>query len=119
MTFKVGDRIRNVRDYDSCIPRGFETIVLGFTGPQITIKDQDGDVRRRWPHDYELVQPAGPVRTETVTRSVIVPGVYGRVGVGVVGPFSFVDPTRPWTADELDAAALVLTQLAAAVRDAN
>lgn len=75
--------------------------------------------------EWTDTQPS-PVRTETITRSVIVPGVYGRVHVGLYEgkPAVWTDDRTcaciaPWTADELDAAALVLTQLAAAVRDAD
>lgn len=183
--FKVGDKVRNVRDYDRSIPKGLETVVKAYKSGQIRFEDADGDDRWRWPHDYELVQPVAapsgfnvgdtvirhtgrngksvvghiatieqitpsskpddrwltftdgcdgyessftlvppsPVRTETITRSVIVPGVYGRLFVMTEGggnPFIAIEnPAGALNADELDAAALVLTQLAAAVRDAD
>lgn len=65
----------------------------------------------------------GPVRT--VTRQEIVPGTYGRLGVGeafggvvAVGWVGHHNATYPrLTADELDAAARVLAQLAEALRN--
>lgn len=72
----------------------------------------------------------GPVRTETVTKRRIVPGVYGRlkvtegatrsrVGVGIVGP-SLDDGVTVWSlnAEELDSIAMVASQLAEALRHA-
>lgn len=78
--------------------------------------DMTRDLVAEWTED-------GPVRT--VTRREIVPGTYGRLGVGQ--PFEGVVPVG-WVghhhtsyprlnADELDAAARVLTQLAEALRD--
>jgi hypothetical protein len=62
-----------------------------------------------------------PVRT--VTRLEVVPGVYGRVYVDERGGVAFTNGMTVWksgdqlTADELEAAAAVLTELAKAVRD--
>lgn len=62
----------------------------------------------------------GPVVTETVTKTRIVPGVYDGVEVvasqsqGVIGVYM----ARTYTPDELDAAAAVLSALAKGLRDA-
>lgn len=77
-----------------------------------------GDLVSEWPD----TATTGPTRT--VTRTEIVPGVYGRVSVKKVMPghdpsktVNVAIPSAHLTADELDAAAAVLTELAKAVRD--
>lgn len=73
----------------------------------------------------------GPVRTETVTKRRIVPGVYGRLEVTMgatpdrvrVGLTSNADNKAHWvttlTATELDSLAMVASQLAEALRDVD
>lgn len=62
----------------------------------------------------------GPIVTETVTKTRIVPGVYDGVEVvasqyeGVIG----IHMARTYTPDQLDAAAAVLSALAKGLRDA-
>lgn len=67
-------------------------------------------------------QSTGPVVTETVTKTRIVPGVYGRVQVVTYANSDRMDlallPGRTFTPDELDAAAAVLSALAKGLRDA-
>lgn len=78
--------------------------------------DHPLDLVAKWVDD-------GPVRT--VTRQEIVPGTYGRLGVGeAIGGVVAVGwvghhntPYPRLTADELDAAARVLAQLAEALRN--
>lgn len=122
--FKIGDRVRNVSDRGVAgVPIGFEAEVLEIDANG-DLKFQDAqDYRRVRPYeDYELVQPEGPVRTETVRK--IVPGVYGRVtvgdryGKGVWFEVSEgLDGGLVLTADELDALADTARQLAEALRD--
>lgn len=66
-------------------------------------------------------QPASPVRQRTVTTTEIRPGLYGRVMVSQWVPESNDKPVDVsmggfHSADELDAAAATLTQLAAGLR---
>lgn len=65
-------------------------------------------------------QPTGPVVTETVTKTRIVPGVYDGVTVEESRDTQYVRVRMvgPYTADELDAAAAVLSALAKGLRDA-
>jgi len=63
----------------------------------------------------------GPVIVETVTTTRIVPGTYDRVRVDAVMPdktlrLAMSGSDEWYTADELDAAAVVLTELAKALR---
>ncbi len=119
--FKVGDKVRRSSGIDDLdLPKGFETTVVevcdeGF----FRHYDAAGDIRYRHSDEYELVAPTGPVVTETVTKTRIVPGVYDRVSVwerddGLFGIDFHVSTT---TADELDAAAAVLSALAKGLRD--
>ena len=74
-------------------------------------------------HDLDLIAEwtGGPVVTETVTKTRIVPGVYGCIQVGEPTNgdvcVSFVGKIY-YTPDELDAAAAVLSALAKGLRDA-
>jgi hypothetical protein len=113
---KVGDKVESIP-----VPEAGVGVVTEVC--------KDGDIRVTFPTWYgkcgerestlRLVQSAGPVVTETVTKTRIVPGVYAGVHVG--------DPTDTtvairlpsrMTADELDAAAAVLSALAKGLRDA-
>lgn len=69
----------------------------------------------------------GPVRTETVTKRRIVPGVYGRIRIWADSPAGMVRWSitgqsgvncHDMTATELDDLAMVASQLAEALRDA-
>lgn len=64
--------------------------------------------------------PTGPVVTETVTKTRIVPGVYEHVTVDDHPEAGFMIglSENNYTADELDAAAAVLSALAKGLRDA-
>lgn len=68
----------------------------------------------------------GPVRTETVTKRRIVPGVYGRIRIWADSPSGMVRWSvtgqsgvncHDMTATELDDLAMVASQLAEALRD--
>lgn len=110
MTYKVGTRVKGMSDWG-------------------TVKEVRGDGKFKvdwddgmegvvwWCADELAVE--GPVRT--VTRREIVPGVYGHVEVAdKLEPDSVIvriGSYTPMTADELDAAARTLQQLAEALRD--
>jgi len=76
---------------------------------------------------YEWSEPApqeaGPVRTETVTRMVIVPGVYDSLLVGgvmngtVYLRMHFGDEGRKYSAEQIEALLPYLTSIAKALRD--
>lgn len=113
-------------------------------GPMSAHRDNQGDkddiwmvgndsLSARWQdgtsaHDHSL-RPSdlvaewtdGPVVTETVTKTRIVPGVYGAVTVGAYDNKSVVAYIGMtfYNADELDAAAAILTQLAEGLRNAQ
>lgn len=83
----------------------------------------DGTGGKIWWHRDDFIfdnSCEGPVRT--VTRREIVRGRYGDVRVGgvedgtVMVAVNHSEPLSPMTADELDAAALTLQQLAEALR---
>ena len=68
------------------------------------------------PSDLVAEWTEGPIRT--VTRREIMPGTYGLVTVDPSGAYVRLGLVREiFTADELDAAAAVLTQLAEALRN--
>lgn len=115
--FKVGDHV-----VDS---NGEKGVVANVRGTSIQLRWDNGvEGGVFWEdHDFSLVQ-SGPVRTETVTRRTIVPGVYGRLRVGDrYGTGVWVEVTEgkggslALTATELDDLALVASQLAEALRD--
>lgn len=134
--FKVGDKVRRVSGTNSTTPKGFEGVIREIR------RDQDDDYEYRfddgaWGYAmtlgvarWELVAPTGPVVTETVTKTRIVPGVYdrmrvdntgktGEVVIGLVHKDRVVSPFMTvLTADELDAAAAILSALAKGLRDA-
>ena len=132
--FKVGDKVRRVRTSgNSTTPVGFEGVIRSIEndGGISYIFDNDA-----WGYDdsfaeWEIVTPEGPVRTETVTKRRIVPGVYGRLEVTVgatpdrvrLGLTSDADNKAHWvttlTATELDDLAMVASQLAEALRDVD
>lgn len=126
--FKVGDKVRRISGSNRTTPLGFEGVIrevrrdpgddleYSFDGGAWGYHETCGQVR------FELVQPVGPVVTETVTKTRIVPGVYGRVQVVTYVNSDRMDlallPGRTFTPDELDAAAAVLSELAKGLRDA-
>jgi len=123
--FKVGDRVRRVSGIDDLdLQKGLEaTVKETCDGGFFRHYDAAGDLRYRHSDEYELVSvaPIGPVVTETVTKTRIVPGVYGVIQCGepTNGDIcvSFVGKIY-YSADELDAAAAVLSALAKGLRDA-
>ena len=91
-----------------------------FSGPHTHCHGADG---KYIGHDRDLDLVAewteGPVRTETVTKRRIVPGVYGRLRVfeGVDGIAYGLTGDCYLSATELDDLAMVASQLAEALRD--
>lgn len=77
--------------------------------------------RMRKENDIIAEWSEGPVRTETVTKRRIVPGVYGGVyvSVGVEGKLVGITVDQFMTAEELDSLAMVASQLAEALRDVD
>ena len=120
--FKVGDKVR--RTYGSSFgqSKGYEGVVDHISAGWLHFADGTRGLINR----FELVQPVGPVVTETVTKTRIVPGVYDGVKVVEVDDDGFVsieivdgnDCPRWMDADQLDAAAAVLSALAKGLRDA-
>lgn len=149
--FKVGDRVEYTGLNDSLyFTNGRVYEVVGEGGPDMWyITDNEGmdsnDGRgHAWPKRdfHESFRLVGPVRTETVTKRRIVPGVYGRLKVRQVrevGDYNKLEvPTElavevaimPWghgcephfydlNAEELDSLAMVASQLAEALRDVD
>lgn len=133
--FKVGDKVRRVSGIDDLdLPKGLEaTVKETCDGGYFRHYDAAGDLRYRHSDEYELVSaaPIGPVVTETVTKTRIVPGVYGRlvvqedcdgyISVAILRTGQTVpseEDFRSLTAPDLDAAAAVLSELAKGLRDA-
>lgn len=119
MTFKVGDKVRRVtgRSLNDAHGVGFVGQILSIKGDFSPILEfTDGSAG--FADQYELVSE-GPVRTETVTKRRIVPGVYGRLRVfeGVEGIAYELTGDCYLTATELDDLAMVASQLAEALRD--
>lgn len=123
--FKVGDKVRRISGINAGTPVGFEGVIREVD------RDEGGDISYRfdggaWGYadwsgaKWELAAPIGPVVTETVTKTRIVPGLYA--GVYVDGTefskfsVSFLIGTP--SADQLDAVAAVLSELAKGLRDA-
>jgi len=118
--FKVGDKVESIPCPDAGV--GVVTEVCDNGDIRVTFPTWFGKCRDA-PSALRLVSPAptGPVVTETVTKTRIVPGVYGQVVVGAHMTPGWVDirwRTPGTTADELDAAAAVLSALAKGLRDA-
>ena len=132
--FKLGDKVRRVRTSgNQTTPVGYEGVIREIEYDPDTIFRFDNGA---WGYDdedagWQLVSTA-PVRTETVTKRRIVPGVYGRLEVGEATNVPDCEkPDEParveidlaivgWgglTATELDDLAMVASQLAEALRD--
>jgi hypothetical protein len=100
--FKVGDKVRRVRNGWIGSPIGFETVLWDVpAGPTkaTTYKGVNQSLYFFDPDDWELIEPAhqGPVRTVTTTRKVIEPGEYEGVHVDNEGNVSVAaskDPAR-------------------------
>lgn len=75
------------------------------------------------PRDLVAIWQDGPVVTETVTKTRIVPGVYDRITVNDAGKAGMVglwlNNGHYFSADQLDAAAAVLSALAKGLRDVD
>lgn len=125
--FKVGDKVRRVIGWNG------EPQKVGYAGRIESISEEGED---RWlnfddgsrglERSFELIEAQGPVRTETVTKRHIVPGVYGLLGVGVVdlggktvriGFNGHMQEYLSATPEDLDSLAMVASQLAEALRD--
>lgn len=131
-TFKAGDLVECLGEVDGQFTKGKIYTVADRVSPEndsIPIHVDDRGVGRNgWnarffklymaaPVTEAPPQNIGPVRTETVTRKMIVPGTYGRVVVDDAAPSkAIVYIPYGWrTATELRAAAATLTQLADAL----
>lgn len=83
---------------------------------------EDGTANVDAQFDLVAEWPTGPVVTETVTKTRIVPGTYDRITVNDEGKAGMVglwlNNDHEYNADELDAAAGVLSALAKGLRDA-
>lgn len=133
--FKVGDKVQAI---DDCyagyppfskynIPRG-DGVVSAIYGPD-SFEVRYGE----WvsppvnPSCFRLSSIRSPVVIETVTKTRIVPGVYGRIEISPYADTSVThvgvrfdpmsDGYAALDADELDAAASVMSTLAKALRD--
>lgn len=130
--FKKGDKIRRISGENSTTPIGFEGEISKVNWDEneweyLFVGGGWGYERGPEGLNWALVeQPTGPVVTETVTKTRIVPGTYGKVSVGEID----VDHENKFVkvqligsvwinADELDAAAAVLSALARGLRDAG
>lgn len=130
--FKVGDKIKYIGLNDSpYFTTGSIYEIVGESGPDMWyITDNEGMNSNGgnghcWPkrdlHEFFRPMPVGPVVTETVTKTRIVPGVYDGVRVKINPTpgkvFVYIHETL-LDADQLDAAAAVLSALAKGLRDA-
>lgn len=114
--FKVGDRVRAVRDYGERITKGREYEVTSLNGEYIRVVSNDGH-EDGWTKDmWELVAHTGPVRT--VTRREVVAGTYGRLEILEADTRTatlLLDASL--TADEIDTLVQHLTAIAEALRE--
>lgn len=134
--FKVGDTVRRVWGQNAGTPIGYVGVIRGVHSDEQGVHEYrfDGGA---WGYadwngaKWELVTsaPIGPVVTETVTKTRIVPGVYGRlvvqedcdgyISVAILRTGQTVpseEDFRSLTAPDLDAAAAVLSALAKGLR---
>lgn len=119
--FKVGDKVRRTFGHNSWHQEGYEGVVSAIRGDELVFPDGTWGLAER----FTLVSPIGPVVTETVTKTRIVPGVYGvvqvlseRNGATVQVLLCNTKDVKTWyTAEELKAAAAVLIQLAGALEE--
>ncbi len=120
--FKSGDiAIWNSHD-DSWFTKGEKYILreVRLDGT-VSVYDNEGDLCDRLLCEFvPVTQAYGPIQTET--RRVLKPGVYGIVSVKEVYPFHdgkftlAIQPCAP-NAEELESAAMVLSQLAEFLRE--
>lgn len=104
--------------------RGYANKPYPFQSPQLKFISDDGMVNSGTSFDpqSDLIAewtetPLSPVRTKTVKE--IVPGVYGTINIENVygdGVNIYANPGK-WSASDLRAAVLVLTQLAEALEE--
>lgn len=128
--FKIGDRVRRISSAHGGMTRGDvgEVTYISPAGGYIRIKGFDPDPEiLHDPRYFEFVSQFGPVRTETIERKVIVPGIYGKVNVTgtyqfdrvtldfVTDNFHDCPPITGMTATELREAAATFIALAEAV----
>lgn len=134
---KVGEEYRYIGNDGRFYTEGKTYFVRGKGNGMFRLDDdafQGDEAKHWWPDDadfraaFELVdtQEAGPVRTETITRQVIVPGIYGvfKISRGAHCPFltwkedSFINLGGDQRSrDKLDAAIATLTVIRAALED--
>lgn len=125
--FKAGDLVECLGDVLDQFTKGKIYTVADRVSPENdavpVVMDDRGGMSNGWnarffkPHLAAIVHEDGPVRTETVTRKVIVPGTYGRVVVDDATPTraTIYVAYNSLTAAEIRAAAATLTQLADAL----
>lgn len=77
--FKAGDTVRRVKYGCQWAPLGYETVLHEGDDEKLWYIDAQGDGTTFVEWQWELVN--SPIRTETTTRTVIEPGVYGRLWV--------------------------------------
>ena len=115
--FKVGETVRRFKGVNDGKSAGHVATILEIEhlpddseGPWLTFTDGT----EGYATSFERL-PTGPVVTETR----IVPGVYDGVEVSItLDKCARIKMSGPFTADELDAAAAVLSALAKGLRDA-
>lgn len=110
--FKVGDRVRRVRDITDWAPLGFEATVLNHG----CYMDRHGASTMLVDSQWELATPVSPVRT--ITRKEIVPGPYSgfHVGANDQGRVHVVQGSKEmYSPSELRAAAATFIELADAL----
>lgn len=127
--FKVGDRVRVLPERYEGHPAGSKYNLPRGVGEVVSyVCDQSMTVRWGWtvsppvnPDSFELVVDS-PVRT--VTRTEIVPGVYGRIGVGLadsksvlLGITGHMNAYAQFSRPELTAAIATLTTIRDALEE--
>lgn len=120
--FKVGDTVAATKSYLGLLTKDkqYSVVDIGKTGWVRVVCDDGNEDGFHLSGDWFRLVPTGPVVTETVTKTRIVPGTYDGVNVGDASRHgvSLAIESGYYTADELDAAAAVLSALAKGLRDA-
>lgn len=118
--FKVGDTVRlknNSPETEGQFTHGKEYTVVGFTEYGVRLAEDDSGDANGWVKEYfELASKRSPVRT--VTRTEILPGVYGIVRVSHLDGVTSLSLNPFDKAEELREAAHTLNQIAEALDDA-
>lgn len=118
--FKVGDKVTATKNYGERLTEGHVYTIEGINYPYYQVRDNKG-VLDGWQCPFWELAPTGPVVTETVTKTRIVPGVWACVWVSyehedrLTVQYMVEQPS----ADQLDAAAAVLSELAKGLRDVD